>query len=56
LHAKLDPKNYKCFFLGYCDETKAYHLWDDIAQRLVIGCDVTFDDEITPKFKRHFFQ
>lgn len=56
LCTKLDPKSCKCFFLGYCDETKAYHLWDDTAQRLVISCDVMFDEEITSKSKHHVFQ
>jgi hypothetical protein len=55
LQTKLDPKSYKWFFLGYCNETKAYHLWDDIAQRLVVSCDVMFDEDITPKFKCHVF-
>jgi hypothetical protein len=55
LRTKLDPKSCKCFFLGYCDETKAYHLWDDIAQSLVISCDVIFDEEATPKSKHHGF-
>jgi hypothetical protein len=31
LQTKLDPKSHKCFFLGYCDEKNAYHLWDYIA-------------------------
>jgi hypothetical protein len=55
LRTKLDPKSHKCFFLGYCDETKAYYLWDDIAQRLVISCDVMFNEETTLKFKCHVF-
>ncbi len=51
----MDPKSHKCFFLRYCDETKAYHLWDDTAQRLVISCDVMFDEKTTPKSKCHVF-
>jgi hypothetical protein len=39
--------------LGYCDETKAYHLWDDTTQRLVISCDVMFDEKTTLKSTCH---
>jgi hypothetical protein len=31
---KLDPKSIKCIFVGYCDTTKAYRLWDAASRRI----------------------
>jgi transposase InsO family protein len=31
---KLNPKSIKCIFVGYCDTTKAYRLWDAASRRI----------------------
>ena len=33
---KLDPKSHLCFFLGYCDHTKGYRLWDPVTSKVLI--------------------
>ena len=41
---KLDSKTLKCMFLGFDSESKAYHLYDQIRQKVVISWDVVFDE------------
>jgi hypothetical protein len=41
---KLDPKSIKCIFVGYCDNTKAYRLWDAVSRRIKISRDVLFNE------------
>ena len=42
LRKKLDNKGHKCIFVGYSEDTKAYKLYDLIARRVIISCDVQF--------------
>lgn len=46
--SKLDPKSIKCTFVGYCDTTKAYRLWDATNRRIKISRDVLFNETIQP--------
>lgn len=41
---KLEPKSIKCLFVGYCETTKAYRLWDPVDRRLKISRDVIFNE------------
>ena len=43
---KLDPKSHLCFFLGYCDHTKGYRLWDHVTSKVLIRCDVIFNEQL----------
>ncbi len=40
---KLDSKGVKCIFIGYCQETKGYILFNPINQYVIINRDVIFD-------------
>jgi hypothetical protein len=42
---KLDSKTQKCLFLGFDSETKAYKLYDNIRRKVIISCDVIFDED-----------
>ena len=42
---KLDPKSRKCIFMGYSQETKAYRLYDREAKKIVVSCDVVFQEQ-----------
>lgn len=33
---KLDPKSHLCYFVGYCDNTKGYRLWDPVTSKVLI--------------------
>lgn len=33
---KLDPKSHLCYFLGYCDNTKGYRLWDPVTSKVLL--------------------
>jgi len=48
---KLDAKSVKCTFLGYCDDYKAYKLFDLSKHKMIASRDVIFhentDDEIS---------
>jgi transposase InsO family protein len=48
---KLDAKYVKCIFIGYCDDHKAYKLFDLSTHKLIASRDVIFhenkDDEIS---------
>jgi hypothetical protein len=37
-----DFKGVKCIFIGYCEETKGYKLYNLISQYVIISCDVIF--------------
>jgi hypothetical protein len=39
---KLDAKSTRCMFIGYCDTTKAYRLWDPAARRIKSSRDVQY--------------
>lgn len=39
---KWDPKSRQMLFLGYCDDTKGYRLWDPVSRKMVKSRDVTF--------------
>jgi hypothetical protein len=41
---KLDSKGVKCIFIGYCEETKGYILYNFINQYIIISHDVIFDE------------
>lgn len=35
-----------CYFLGYCDNTKGYRIWDPTTSRVLIRRDVTFNEQL----------
>ena len=41
---KLDSKTLKCLFLGFDSETKAFCLFDPTRQKMIVSCDVVFDE------------
>ena len=41
---KLDSKTLRCMFLGFDSESKAYRLFDQTRQKVVISRDVVFDE------------
>ena len=43
---KLDSKTVEYLLVGYCDETKAYRLFDTAKRHIIISRDVTFDESI----------
>ena len=42
LRKKLDKKGQKCIFVGYSEDTKVYKLYDPVARKVIISCDVQF--------------
>eukprot|EP00253_Pinus_taeda_P018759 PITA_18759 len=40
LKKKLDSKGEKCVFIGYCDESKAYKLYNPSTKKLIVSIDV----------------
>ncbi len=42
---KLDSKSFKCIFLGYGQESKAYKLWDVDKNQVVMSRNVFFNEE-----------
>ena len=44
---KLDNKREKCIFLGVSDKSKAYKLYNSSTMKIVISCDVVFDEKDT---------
>ena len=53
---KLDPKSHLCYFLGYCDNTKGYRIWDPVTSKVLIRRDVTFSEQLlygSPKESSH---
>ena len=43
---KLDPKSHLCYFLGYCDNTKGYRLWDPVTSKVLLRRDVIFNEQL----------
>jgi hypothetical protein len=41
---KLDSKGVKCIFIGYCEETKGYILYNLISQYVIINHGVIFHE------------
>lgn len=41
---KLDDKSVKCIFIGYSEESKAYHLYNPLTQQIYVNRDVIFDE------------
>lgn len=41
---KLDPKAEICWFVGYCEETKAWLLWNPTTRKFIKSRDVTFEE------------
>lgn len=42
---KLDDKSFKCVMLGMSEESKAYRLYDPVAERIVVCRDVIFEED-----------
>lgn len=42
---KLDDNSEKCVFLGVSEHSKAYKLFNPFTKKIVISCDVVFDEE-----------
>jgi hypothetical protein len=40
IRRKLDNKAQKCILVGYSEETKGYKLYDPVARKFIIICDV----------------
>ena len=45
LRKKLDSKGEKCIFLGYCEDSKGYRLYNPSKKKFVIRRDVYFIEE-----------
>eukprot|EP00253_Pinus_taeda_P002334 PITA_02334 len=45
LRRKLDSKGDKCVFVGYCDESKAYKLYNPSTKKLIVSRDVQFIED-----------
>eukprot|EP00253_Pinus_taeda_P003406 PITA_03406 len=45
LRNKLDSKGEKCVFIGYCDESKAYKLYNPSTKKLIVSRDVQFIED-----------
>lgn len=43
---KLDPISHLCHFLGYCDNTKGYRVWDPVTSQVLIRRDVSFNEQV----------
>ena len=41
---KLDAKAVKCYFIGYGSDLFGYRFWDNKNKKILIHCDVTFDE------------
>src|SRR3954469_16406153 len=46
---KFHPKAKKCLFLGYESNSKAYRLWCQDENRIIISRDVKFDEDLSTK-------
>ena len=42
---KLEDKSRKLIFVGYCDKSKAYRLYDPVEDKVTISRDVQFDED-----------
>ena len=45
LRKKVDRQGEKCVFLGYCEDSKGYRLYDPSTKKFVINRDVQFIEE-----------
>lgn len=43
---KLDPKTQKCVLFGYCEDMKAYKMFDPMTRKIVISRNVRFFEEV----------
>jgi hypothetical protein len=43
-HPKFHPKAEKCILVGYAENSKAYHLWNNKKQRIIVSYDVKFNE------------
>ena len=43
-HQKLDEKSIKCIFVGYCNESKAYKLYNPITSKIIVSRNVIFNE------------
>ena len=41
----MDSKGEKCIFLGYCEDSKGYRLYNPSAKKFVVSRDVQFIEE-----------
>lgn len=46
---KLDPKSHLCYFLGYCENTKGYRIWNPVTSKVFIRREVTFNEQVLYK-------
>ena len=46
---KLDSKTLKTIFVGYCENSKAYRLYDPSSRKIIKSRDVYFNNEDKPK-------
>ena len=46
---KLDPKSHLCYFLGYCENTKGYRIWNPVTSKVLICREVTFNEQLLYK-------
>ncbi|KAK3022776.1 hypothetical protein RJ639_045799 [Escallonia herrerae] len=44
--SKLDAKSRKCTFLDYETNVKGYRLWDPVAKKRIVSCNVVFDESL----------
>ena len=44
---KLDDKTEKCILIGYSESSKAYMLYNSATKKVVISCDVRFNEYST---------
>lgn len=52
-NGKFEAKSDECIFVGYCDESKAFRLWDPKIRKIIKSRDVHFiEDEIERKFEK----
>lgn len=52
-NGKFEAKSDECIFVGYCDESKAFRLWDPKTRKIIKSRDVHFiEDEIERKFEK----
>ena len=43
-HHKFDIKSEKCVFIGYCNETKGYKLYNPITRTVIVSRNVIFSE------------
>ena len=48
---KLEDKSLKCVFLGVCETSKAYKLYDPLTKKVVMSRDVIFEEKKTWKWE-----